>query len=122
IRLDLLLHHFRFGPRLACADLGFGAPDCYEPMPAPIAKSAFVARNLFDHRRRCPEVRLQTHQETRKTLWRYSDDGAVRTVQHQGFPQNRGVGAEVPAPKDLTKDHDRPRTRRLVVFGGYRAA
>ena len=116
IHLDPMLQHARLGACPAYAGFAFQAPNGYERMYAPIAKSSFVPCDLFDHRSGGPEVRLEAHQETSETRWRYSDDAVVRAIQHEGFSENRGIRTEVSAPKGITKHHHRLRIGCLIIF------
>src|SRR5690242_2987902 len=112
--LDLMLQHARLGACPVGACFGFQAPNGYERMYAPIAKSPFVPCDLFSHRSGSPEVRLEAHQETSKACGRYSNDAVVRAIQHQSLSDNRGIRTEVPAPEAITKHHDRLRIGRLI--------
>src|SRR5690349_7654945 len=114
--LDLMLQNAGLGARSICASFRFQAPNGYERMYAPIAKSSFVPCDLFNHRNGSPEVRLEAHQETSEARWRYSDDAVVRAIQHESFSDNRGIRTEVSAPKPITKHDHGLRIGRLIVF------
>ena len=107
------IHRFR---HLCQAHTGRSSANRLHPCAGPRAEIELGIEHLGGTHGQPDADRQHAHRPLESSL-RHAYHGEGVTVESDGPTDNRRVGAKQPAPRAVTQNHNRLRTRSLILFG-----